>query len=65
MKLKTHRGLAKRVKITATGKVLSRRAGKRHLLSKKSATRKRRYDLPAVIHPTNRRVVRALLPYGV
>jgi large subunit ribosomal protein L35 len=40
-KMKTHKGVAKRVKVTATGKVMLRRAGRRHLLSKKAAKRRR------------------------
>lgn len=41
-KQKTHKGLRKRVKITATGKVKYRRPGGSHLLSGKSAKRRRR-----------------------
>jgi large subunit ribosomal protein L35 len=41
-KKKTHKGLAKRMKITASGKVLRHRAGRRHLLSHKSAKHRRR-----------------------
>jgi large subunit ribosomal protein L35 len=41
-KQKTHKGLSKRVKITATGKVKYRRQGGGHLLSGKSAKRRRR-----------------------
>ena len=40
-KLKTHKGTAKRVKITKTGKLLRRRAFGSHLLAKKSKSRKR------------------------
>ena len=40
-KMKTHKGTAKRVKLTGTGKVTRRRAFGGHLLSKKSASRKR------------------------
>jgi large subunit ribosomal protein L35 len=43
-KNKTHRGAAKRVKISATGKLLRQRAGKRHLLEKKSSRLTRRLD---------------------
>ena len=32
LKLKTHRGAAKRFKITSTGKILRMHSGKRHLL---------------------------------
>ena len=41
-KKKTHRGAKKRFKLTATGKVLRHQSGKRHILTKKSQTRKRR-----------------------
>ncbi len=40
-KLKTHKGTAKRVKITGSGKLLRRRAFGNHMLSKKSKSRKR------------------------
>lgn len=40
-KLKTHKGTAKRVKTSATGKLVRERAFKNHLLAKKSAGRKR------------------------
>ena len=41
-KQKTHSGAAKRFKITAGGKVLFQRAGKRHLLERKSSRLTRR-----------------------
>ncbi len=41
-KMKTHRGTKKRIKLTATGKVMRRRAFSSHLLTKKSANRKRK-----------------------
>jgi large subunit ribosomal protein L35 len=34
-KIKTHKGLAKRIKVTKSGKVLRRRAGGSHLMSGK------------------------------
>ena len=40
-KLKTHKGTAKRIKRTPTGKLLRRRAFGGHLLAKKSESRKR------------------------
>jgi len=40
-KLKTHKGTAKRVKLTGTGKITRRRASGNHLLAKKSKSRKR------------------------
>lgn len=41
-KQKTHKGLAKRVRVTKTGKVLRGKAGGRHLLSSKTGKRKRK-----------------------
>ena len=40
-KLKTHKGTAKRIKLTSTGKLTRRRAFGTHLLAKKSKSRKR------------------------
>lgn len=41
-KQKTHKAVAKRFKVTARRKVLYRRAGSRHLLSTKTAKRRRK-----------------------
>ena len=48
-KLKTHKGTAKRVKITPTGKVMRQRSFGNHMLSKKSKRRKRNINTPAVV----------------
>ena len=40
-KMKSHRGASKRFKITGTGKVKRHKAYKSHILTKKSAKRKR------------------------
>lgn len=45
-KMKTHKGSKKRFKITATGKLKRRQAGKRHLNSHKSGARKRHLREP-------------------
>ena len=41
-KMKTHRGAAKRFKVTGSGKLVRRRANRNHILEKKSSRRKRR-----------------------
>ena len=41
-KMKTHSGMKKRVKVTGSGKLLTERAGKRHLLERKPSTLTRR-----------------------
>lgn len=48
-KLKTHKGTAKRIKLTSTGKLTRRRAFGGHMLSKKSKSRKRAINQPATI----------------
>ncbi|PKM84863.1 MAG: 50S ribosomal protein L35 [Firmicutes bacterium HGW-Firmicutes-11] len=40
-KMKSHRGASKRFKLTGTGKVKRNKAYKSHILTKKSAKRKR------------------------
>jgi len=42
-KLKTHKGAAKRIKRTGSGKLLRRKAFSNHFLTKKRASRKRQY----------------------
>ncbi|HWO62538.1 MAG TPA: 50S ribosomal protein L35 [Umezawaea sp.] len=41
-KNKTHSGTSKRIKVTGSGKLLREKAGKRHLLEKKSSKLTRR-----------------------
>jgi large subunit ribosomal protein L35 len=48
-KLKTHKGTAKRMKLTGTGKITRRRAFGGHLLSKKSKSRKRAINTTATV----------------
>ena len=48
-KQKSHKGLSKRVKVTATGKVMRKRAGGGHLMSGKNAKRRRRVSSSAIV----------------
>ncbi len=64
-KMKTRKAAAKRYKITARGRVMHKKVGKSHLLSKKSRKRKRRLSLPAEITGEPKRKIERLLPYGV
>jgi large subunit ribosomal protein L35 len=41
-KMKTRKAVKKRVKVTANGKLLRGRPGRRHILTKKSSNRKRK-----------------------
>ncbi len=63
-KMKTSRSLAKRIKVTAKGKLKRPKAGKSHLLSKKK--RKRKMDLRRagfIVGPDIEKI-RKLLPYS-
>ena len=63
-KLKTHRGAAKRFKVTATGKILRMHSGKRHLLGTKAPGRMRKLKKLAQVSPADARNVKLLLPYA-
>ena len=63
-KLKTHKGAAKRFKLTASGKVKRRHAFARHILTKKSAGRKRRLGKSAIVSDGDAPKVRLMLPYA-
>lgn len=65
MKLKTHRGAAKRFKITSTGKIIRRHSGMRHLLGTKKPRRMRKLGKSAVVNPADAPNVRRALPYGI
>jgi large subunit ribosomal protein L35 len=43
-KMKSHRGAAKRFRVTGTGKILRRKATGNHMLMKKTSSRKRRLE---------------------
>lgn len=61
-KLKSNSGAKKRLKVSASGTVKRRQAGKRHLLTGKSAKRKRRLSGTVVLHESDHGRVRPLLP---
>jgi large subunit ribosomal protein L35 len=60
-KMKTHRGAAKRIKVTGTGKLRRRQAFMNHILEKKSSTRTRRLNRETDVAPGDERKVRRLL----
>jgi large subunit ribosomal protein L35 len=60
-KFKTHKGLRKRIKITAKGKVLHKRAFAGHLMSGKSGNRCRRARKVGVLTGAEARRVRKAL----
>jgi large subunit ribosomal protein L35 len=51
-KMKTHKGAAKRFKVTGTGKVRRNKAFKSHILTKKTSKRKRRLRQAGLVKTT-------------
>lgn len=60
-KNKTHKGTKKRIKVTGAGKLLRQRAFGSHLLTKKSANRKRKLRKPAAVAAPDTSRLRSLL----
>jgi large subunit ribosomal protein L35 len=60
-KIKTHRGAAKRFKLTGKGKIRRRRANSSHLFLSKTTKRKRRLRQSTLVDPTNVKRLRRLI----
>ncbi len=60
-KMKTHRGAAKRFKVTGSGKIVRRNSNLNHILEKKSPKRKRRLARDSVLAPGDHATVRRQL----
>lgn len=63
-KVKTHSGVSKRFKKLKSGKVKMTRAGRRHLLTKKSSKRKRSLRHSTYVDSTNLKTISSMLPYN-
>ena len=62
-KVKTHRGLAKRVKVTAGGKIKRGKAYHSHLLSCKTPKMKRRLSKADTVNSADAKRLKSLIPY--
>lgn len=60
-KLKTRKGLSKRIRVTRTGKLMRKHAWKSHLLEHKSAKRKQDFRQAQLISPADAKQVRRAL----
>ena len=60
-KKKTHRGAAKRFKVSAGGKLLRRRSEKSHILTKKTTKRKRHLRKDAEVSPAFAKTIKKML----
>ena len=56
-KMKTHRGFAKRFRVTGSGKIMRSKAYKSHIMTKKSQKRKRNFRHETEVAPADRRVI--------
>ncbi|HPX26766.1 MAG TPA: 50S ribosomal protein L35 [Treponemataceae bacterium] len=64
-KMKTKKAAAKRFSFTGTGKVKYKKMNLRHILTKKSAKRKRHLRASGIVHEADAAKIRKqLLPYG-
>lgn len=63
-KLKTNKSVAKRFRVTKSGKFKKMRAGKRHLLQGKSSKRKRHLRQGDLVSSGMEKQIRRLLPYA-
>ncbi len=62
-KLKTHQGTAKRIRVTARGKLMRGRQLSGHLMVHKGPTRKRSLRQQRELEPADRERIGRLLPY--
>ena len=60
-KMKTVKAIKARFKVTATGKLKRQRAGKRHILTKKSSKRKHHLETPAFVSPAQSAMYKKLM----
>ncbi len=62
-KMKTNRGAKKRFRATGGGGIRRAKSGKSHILTGKTRKRKRNLRKSALVHATNEKSIRRLLPY--
>ena len=62
-KLKTHKGVVRRVRVTGRGKLLRHRTGRRHLLTRRNPNRMRKLRKPTEVSPVQEALIRRLIPY--
>ena len=60
-KMKTHSGASRRFRITGTGKVMRRRANRKHLLEHKTSRRTRRLANEVTLAPADTKKMKSLL----
>ncbi len=64
-KLKTHKGAKRRFRITGTGKLVRMKGHRSHLRRKKSARAKRLFAKKIEASPSDVKMLKRALPYGL
>ena len=62
-KMKSNSGAKKRFKVTGSGKIKRKKAGKRHILTKKRSKRKRNLGKYTLVDETQEKDVKQMIPY--
>lgn len=62
-KFKSNSGAKKRFKVTGTGRVKRKKAFTSHILTKKSQKRKRNLRKSTLVHPSEEKNIKTLIPY--
>ena len=62
---KTKKSIAKRFKLTGSGKLVRRSPGQRHLLRKKTVKQKRRNSRDKLVSPGQAAQLKKALPFGL
>ncbi len=63
-KMKTRKSASKRYKVTGSGKVVYKKMGLRHILTKKSSKRKMHLRHSGVLSAVEQRRAKSMLPYA-
>jgi len=63
-KSKTRKAVAKRYKITGSGKIVRRSPGKRHILTKKSSKRKRSLGQDKLVDKSMVKTIKENMPFS-
>jgi len=63
-KMKTHKSSAKRFKVSSSGLIMRSKAYKSHILTKKTAKRKRNLRKGTTVSSAEVKKVKVLLPYS-
>lgn len=63
-KMKTHKSSAKRFKVSSSGLIIRSKAYKSHILTKKTAKRKRNLRKATTVSSAEVKKIKVLLPYS-